>query len=154
ADPAALQTALEFLGECLKDDPNHLQALWLLAAGRSVRGDRQELAAQAAAMNHPDAADARFHFLAGACTPAAGDYAGVLEACQRAAADPALVVESAYLAGWASMYRQDPKEAAQAFRQVAKTADSPSAAHARAILGAIRYHEGAYDEAAQWWQVL
>ncbi len=146
--------ALQLLDECLTNRPDHPQALWLLAAVRAVLGDREAVAARASAMNRPDVTDARFHYLAGVCRLAAGDYEGVLESCQRAATDPAFAVESAYLAGWANVYRQNPAGAAEAFRQVAKVGDSPSAGHAQAILGAIRFHEGAYEEAVHWWKSL
>jgi tetratricopeptide (TPR) repeat protein len=155
ADQAeALRPALELLDECLRVQPDHAQALWVRAAVRHALGDRAALAEQAPAMNRPEMGDARFHYLAGVCRLAAGDYAGVLEACRRAAADPGFAVESAYLAGWANIYRQDPAAAAEAFRQAAKAPDSPSAGHAQAILGAIRFHEGAYEEALHWWKSL
>ena len=35
-----------------------------------------------------------------------------------------------------------------------KPADSPSAGHAQAVLGAIRFHEGAYEVAVHWWKSL
>jgi tetratricopeptide (TPR) repeat protein len=150
----ALRPALALLDECLRERPDHPQALWVRAAVRQVLGDRAALTAQAPAMNRPDVSDARFHYLAGVCRLAAGDYDGVLDACRRAAVDPTFAVESAYLAGWANIYRRDPAGAAEAFRQTAKAADSPSAGHAQAILGAIRYHEGAYEEAVHWWKAL
>jgi tetratricopeptide (TPR) repeat protein len=153
-DAQACAPALEMLGVCLKERPDHPQALSLLAAVRSVAGDRQGLASLVSAMNRPDVTDARFHYLAGVCRLAAGDYEGVLESCRRAAADPAFAVESAYLAGWANLYRQSPEGATEAFRQVAKAGDSPSAGHAQAILGAIRFHEGGYEEAVHWWKLL
>ena len=34
---------VEFLDECLRQDPNHLQALWCQAAVRSLRGDQEGL---------------------------------------------------------------------------------------------------------------
>src|SRR5207245_6339234 len=85
---------------------------------------------------------------------AAGDHAGAQESAARAASDPGLKVESAYVAGWASIHRQDPEGAVTAMRTVAQATDSPSADHARAILGAIRFHQGAADEAVHWWQGL
>src|SRR5439155_21872572 len=73
---------------------------------------------------------------------------------RRAAADPAFATESAYLAGWAHAHRHDPAAAAEAFRQAAKVSEGPSAGHAQAALGAIRFHEGAYEEAVHWWKGL
>jgi tetratricopeptide (TPR) repeat protein len=110
------------------------------------------MAAQAAAMTRPEVADPRFHLLAAVCHLAAGNHEAVLEACRRVAPDPALALESAYLLGWAYLHRREPATAALMLQRVAQAPDSPSVAHAQAILGAIRFHQGAYDEAAQWWQ--
>jgi tetratricopeptide (TPR) repeat protein len=144
--------ALALLQECLHDVPDHVQALWCAAAVRAMTGDQSALAAQAAIMNRPDVNDARFHYLAAVCHLAAGDHASALGACERANADATLAVESAYLAGWACIQRRDPATAALAFQRVAQAADSPSAVYAQAILGAIRFHQGAYGEAVEWWQ--
>jgi tetratricopeptide (TPR) repeat protein len=149
-----LRRAQDLLGECLKERPDHPQALWVQAALRSALGDRQGLAAQAGAMSAADVTDARFHYLGALCRLAAGDPDGALESCRLAAQDPALALESAYLVGWAQLHRQDPAAATEAFRPVARAADSPSAGHAQALLGAIRFHEGAYDEAIHWWKAL
>src|SRR5262249_59920827 len=53
-DPQAWTSAQELLTECLRERPDHPQALWLQAAARSVLGDRPALAAQAGALNRPD----------------------------------------------------------------------------------------------------
>ena len=68
----ALADSVELLQTCLRDDPDHADALWCLAAVRSVLGDREGLAAQAPAMNRPAVPDARFHYLGAACHLAAG----------------------------------------------------------------------------------
>jgi tetratricopeptide (TPR) repeat protein len=148
------QQALALLEECLGEAPDHTEALWCAAAVRSLMGDSEGLAAQAPAMKRPDVADPRFHFLAGVCHLAAGDHASLAESCGRAAADPHLALECAYLMGWDCISRREPATAALAFQRVAQAADSPSASYAQAILGAIRFHQGAYEEAAQWWQRL
>jgi Flp pilus assembly protein TadD len=150
----ARDAAQELLAECLNADPNHVEALWCLAAVRTLAGDQEGLAEQAATMHHPEVAAGRFHLLAAVCHLAAGDYGAVMDACQRAAAEPALAIESAYLMGWAYLYREDAGSAALALRRVAETANSPSAAHAQALLGGLRFHQGAYDEAVQWWKAL
>jgi tetratricopeptide (TPR) repeat protein len=151
-EKTALTLALGLLEECLKDEPGHADALWMAGAVRALLDDQEGLAAQAAAMNRPGITDARFHFMAGVCRLAAGDDAGVLEACGRAGNDPALAAESAYLMGWACIHRREPGTAALAFQRVAQ--GSPSAGHAQAILGAIRFHQGNFDEAVQCWQRL
>ena len=57
-DPAALAHAAKLLQECLSHDPNHVDALWCLAAVRSASGDREGLASQAPAMDRPAVKDA------------------------------------------------------------------------------------------------
>jgi tetratricopeptide (TPR) repeat protein len=148
------EPAVRWLRECLKEDPNHAGALWCLAALRSQGGDRQRLAEQAAAMNRPDVADARFHYLAAVCHLAAGDLPHVHEASRRAAADPALAAECAYLDGWAHRQGYDPAAAAAALEQTAQALHSPSVAHARALLGSIHFAEGEYEEAVRCWSAL
>jgi hypothetical protein len=100
--------------------------------------------------------DARFQYFAAVSELAAGNYPAVLAAANRAASDPALLVESAYLAGWAHIHRGDADGAVAAMRLVAEAKGSPSVQHARAILGAMRFHQGAgaTDEAVQAWQGL
>jgi tetratricopeptide (TPR) repeat protein len=155
-DPVAgsCQAALELLGECLKESPNHAQALWCLAAVRTLAGDWEGLAGQSQVMKRPEAAQGRFHLLAAVCHLAASDYRAVMEACQRAAADPALAIESAYVMARASLGWRDSGSAAMALRRVADTPDSPSVGHARALLGGICFHDGAFEEAVQWWKSL
>jgi tetratricopeptide (TPR) repeat protein len=153
-NPDGWRQALALLDECLRDDPGRPEALWCAAAVRSLLGDEAGLAAQAPAMNRPDVDDPRFHLLAGVCHLAAGNHPALGEACGRAAADPALAVEGAYLVGWDCIRRREPATAALTLQRVAQAPDSPSAGHAQAILGGIRFHQGTYDEAAQWWQRL
>jgi tetratricopeptide (TPR) repeat protein len=147
-------TAFELLESCLRDDPKHVQALWYLAALRVLRDDRAGLAGQAPAMQHPDVAPASFHLLAAICHLAAGNYGAVLDACQHAAVDPTLAVESAYLMSWAYLYRKEPGAAALPLRRVAETATSPSAGHAQALLGGLRFHQRDFEEASHWWKAL
>jgi hypothetical protein len=151
---SGLDKAQGFLEVCLQEQPAHATALWMLAAMRSVRGDRAGLAALAAAMTAQSADDPRFQYFTAVSELAAGNYPGAQAAAQRAARDPALQIESTYLAGWASIYRGDPDGAVAAMRQVAQAKDSPSVEHGRAILGALRFHQGAADEAVQAWQAM
>jgi hypothetical protein len=125
-----------------------------MAAVRSEVGDRVGLAAQSAAMAAQTLDDPRFNYFAAVSALAARDYHAVLALAERAAADDTLKVESAYLTGWARIHSRDPEGAVTAMRMVAESKDSPSAQHARAILGAIRFHQGAGAEAVQWWQAL
>src|SRR5438105_1346624 len=98
------ERAQRFLQDCLREDPDHLDAVAHLAAVRSLLGDRQGLAAQAAAMHRPGVPDSRFQYAAATCHLAAGDYRLLLEAARRACADPALVTECHYLIGWANYH--------------------------------------------------
>ena len=107
------------LQECLRDDPNHVEALWCLAAVRSVLGDRERLKDLAAQMDRPAVKDARFHYLGAVCNLAKQDYAQVLELSQRAATDESLAVESHYLMAWAHLHLKNPAAAAQALQKVA-----------------------------------
>jgi tetratricopeptide (TPR) repeat protein len=152
--PPALAKSMALLQTCLQDDPDHTEALWCLAAARSIVGDRAALAAQAPAMNRPAVPDARFHYLGAVCHLAAGDHAGALELSQRAAADPALAVESHYLMGWAHLHLDNPAAARQALQKVAAADKNPSAVYARALLGKLGFVGGAYDEAIKWWSAV
>lgn len=154
------------LQECLADDPDHVDALWLLAAVRSVSGDREGLAMQARDMDRPEVADPRFHYLAAVCHLAARDYACVLEASRRtlsrvtsANSHPAsplapLAVEAEYLMGWAYLHLQDFTAAAQALTKTAAAPQSFSGAQARALLGDLCFARGDYEDAIRWWNAL
>jgi len=151
SDSPGLTHSLTLLETCLRDDPDHIEALWCLAAVRSVLGDREGLAKQASAMNRPTVADARFHYLGAVCNLAAKNYGGVLELSQRAAADETLAIESQFLMAWAHLYQDNHTAARQALQKVAAVEKSPSAVYARAMLGRLSFARGAYDEAIKWW---
>jgi hypothetical protein len=171
-DGAALKAAEDFLGRCLADDPHHADALWCLAAVRWLRGDLAGLAQQAAAMTRPEVADVRFQFFAALCRLAAQDCPGVLETCARignvhpatpraaqkngATPGPRLIwpLETAYLAGLAHLDLGQNAAAAEALEKAAVIRESPSAAHAQALLGAIGFLENNHEEASKWWQTL
>jgi tetratricopeptide (TPR) repeat protein len=150
------QQVTNCLKGCLNDQPDHVEALWCLAAVRTALGDQPRLAEQAASMDRPDVKDARFHYLAAICHLAAQNYLQVLQAGQRAAAlaDGGLAVESEYLMGWAYLHLRDMPAATAAFQKVAGTPSSPSADHARAVLGQLSFARGDYDDAIKWWNAL
>ncbi len=135
----------------MRDDPDHIDALWCLAAVRSVLGDRDGLAVQAPAMNRPAVRDARYHYLGAVCHLAAKEYGAVLELSQRAAADESLAVESQLLMAWAHLYQDNHAAAQAALQKVAAVEKSPSAVYARAMLGRLSFVRGAYEEAIKWW---
>jgi tetratricopeptide (TPR) repeat protein len=175
---AATPGAAELLEECLREDAQHWPALWCLAALRWLSGDRASLAGQAGALERPEVPDPRFHFLGAVACLAKEDAEGVLRAGQRvvarceggrngsgeateaalaevgAAALPGLVVESAFLIGWANLFKKDWSAAAQAFRLVADSAQSSSASPAKALLGSIAFEDNDFEEAIRWWQAL
>jgi tetratricopeptide (TPR) repeat protein len=148
---AELRHSLTLLESCLRDDPDHVEALWCLAAVRSVLGDREGLAQQAAEMNRPAVRDARFHYLGAVCHLAANNYDAVLELSRRAAADEALAVESQFLMAWAHLHEENHAAAQEALQKVAAVEKSPSAVYARALLGRLNHVRGDYEEAIQWW---
>jgi tetratricopeptide (TPR) repeat protein len=152
--PPRWEEPLALLQECLRDDPEHAEALWNLAAVRSLLGDREALASQAPRMNRPEVADPRFHFLGAICHLAAGDGARALELSQRAAADESLAVESQFVRALAHLHQQDPASARQALHKVATTDKSPSAPYARALLGQVHFGRADFDDAIRWWNAV
>jgi hypothetical protein len=159
-DRAAIQTASaladsqNLLQACLNDDPNHVEALWCLAAVRSAVGDRDGLASQAPAMVRPAVRDARFHYLGAVCHLAARDYPRVLELAQLALADESLAAESHFVMAWAHLHLRDAAAARAALQKAAAADKSPSAVYARALLGHLHFAAGNSDAAIQWWNAV
>jgi tetratricopeptide (TPR) repeat protein len=151
---SAFDVPRHLLEVCLREQPDHVEALWYLAAVRSVQGDRQALAAQAALMDRPAVSDSRFHFLGAVCHLAAKQYHQVLELASRAAKDRDLEVDCHFIKAWAHLHLSDADAAQQALRKVAGELKSPSAVYARALLGQLCLQRGAYDDAVQWWATL
>ncbi len=151
-DREALAHAARLFHECLSHDPDHIDALWCLAAVRSASGDRDGLASQAAAMDRPAVTDARFHYLGAVCNLAARDYAKTLELGRRAAeADASLTAECHYVMAWAHLHLHNGDAARQSLLKAAAADKSPSAPYAKALLGREAFDRSAYDEAVRWW---
>jgi tetratricopeptide (TPR) repeat protein len=149
---AALSSSQRLLQECLRDEPEHVEALWCLAAIRSLLGDREALAGQAAVMDRPAVSDARFHFLGAVCNLAAGEYRRVIDLGVRAAtADRSLEIESRFVMAWAHLHLGEVEAARESFRRVAGDEKSPSASCARAMLGHLSFQRGTPDDAIEWW---
>src|SRR5262249_6408622 len=142
------------LEECLREQPDHVEALWCLAAVRSVRGDRAALAAQAPLMDRPAVEDARFHFLGAVCHLAARDYRRVVEMAERAAKHACLEDESRLVMAWARLRMGETEAAVGLLRKVAEKSGSPSAMYARALLGQLSLQRGAYEDAVAAWSAL
>jgi tetratricopeptide (TPR) repeat protein len=151
SEKSSLAQSLTLLETCLRDDPKHTDALWCLAAVRSVLGDHEGLARQAPEMNQPSVQDARFHYLGAVCHLAAKQFYTVVELSQRAASDESLAVESRFLMAWAYLHQDNLSAAQQALQKVASVEKTPSAVYARALLGRLQLGRGVYDEAIKWW---
>jgi hypothetical protein len=151
SDNSSLRQSLTLLETCLRENPKHTEALWCLAAVRTVLGDREGLARQAPEMNRPSVQDARFHYLGAVCHLAAKNYDTVVELSERAASDDWLAVESRFLMAWAYLHQGNLSAAHQALQKVAAVEKSPSAGYARALLGRLQIGRGDYDEAIKWW---
>jgi tetratricopeptide (TPR) repeat protein len=147
----ALGEARRLLEECLREQPDHAAALWCLAAVQSEAGDREGLAAQAAAMDRPEVRDGRFQYLGAIASFAAGEHGKALELVRRAAAaEPSLAGDASYLAARVHLERGAGPAAREALERTAE-GDGPSASHARAILGKTCFASGAHAEAVRWW---
>lgn len=148
--------AEELLVICLRDWPDHVEALSCLAMVRCVAGDLPGLAALARQMDRPDVPEPRFHYLAAVCHLAAEDSARAIAAARRAAdsADAAFAVECEYLLGWAHLHQGKETVAVASFEKVAEAAGSPSADLARAAAAWLRFRRDDYDEAAGWWKTI
>lgn len=151
SNPALAETR-RLLEECLREQPGHAAALWCLAAVRSVTGDREGLAAQAAEMDRPDVKDGRFHYLGAVCCLAAGDHGRALELVRRAAfARPSLAGEAYFLAARVYLHHGSGPEAREALERAAAS-DAASSSHARALLGRMCFEAGDHAGAVHWWE--
>lgn len=152
---AAALAAVRFFEECLKGNANHEAGRMWLAAARVVAGEETALAGQAASMDRPGVSDPRFHYFAAVCHLVAGDGPRAIEAAGRAALDPALAPEAAYLLGMARLRAGDAEAAAAELRKsLAYAPAGPSARHVRALLGNLDFARGAYQEALVQWCAL
>jgi tetratricopeptide (TPR) repeat protein len=150
----ALLASERLLEACLRAQPDHVPALWCLAAVRSVRGDRDALAEQAGVMDRPTVIDPRFHFLGAVCNLAARDYRRVISLGERAVAagrSGPLEGESRFVMAWAHLHLGEVDAARELLRQVASNDKTTSAVYARALLGRTSVQREAWDEAIQWW---
>jgi tetratricopeptide (TPR) repeat protein len=152
--PEALQAVQEvdrLLSECLREAPTHVEALWQLAALRTVTRDRSGLAELASRMDSTETLDSRFHLMGAVCLMAAGDPGKALEVAGRASQWPR---EAHLLQGLALVKLGKAKDAIEKLRQAASDPDSPSVMYARALLGLLCFQSGGFEEAAQHWSHL
>lgn len=153
-EPHGLDAPVAFLEECLRDDPKHEQALWVLAALRAIQNDHVALAELAPRMNRAEVAEPRFHLLGAVCCLAAKQYGPCIEVGQRAVKDPATQMEAYFVLGLALMHVGKLPEAVQVFAKVAGNDKAAFAPLAKALLGKLGYDRGAYDDAIKWWNAL
>jgi tetratricopeptide (TPR) repeat protein len=172
-DAESLAATQRLLQECLREQPDHVEALWRLAAVRSALGDREGLASQAQVMDRPAVTDARFHFLGAVCNLAAKEYRRVLELGERAltVSSPIvdgtpsqkpkaksqnldLDVESRFVMAWAHLRLGEVDAARTSLTKVASNDKSPSAMCARALLGQLNWQRGDHDESIRWWSMI
>ncbi len=145
---------IAFLEECLRDDPQHPQALWVLAALRAILDDQPGLTELAPRMNRPDVTEPRFHLLGAVCCLVAKQYGPCVEIGQRALKEPSLQMEAYFVLGLALMHVGKLPDAIQVFTRVANNDRAVAAPLARALLGKLSYDRGAYEDTIKWWNAL
>jgi tetratricopeptide (TPR) repeat protein len=155
------QHALEFLQECLREDPDELTALWISAAIRYLLGDQDGLASQAKCMNRPDAADPRFQYFAAIAFLTAGHLDQALEAANRAHHSPSWVpssieaAECGFLVALVNLQRNDWATASVELQRIIDSSMNPPCVdHARAHLARIRYSRGSLEDSIRLWNDL
>jgi tetratricopeptide (TPR) repeat protein len=157
-----LEQALRLFQDCLQYDPAHSNALWHLAAVRYLLKDRIGLAGLAKQI--AEIADPRFHYLAAVAHLWAADFDGVIQNSQWAISalsaegddrGQQMIAECLYLKGRAHWLQQDiPAASVELEKAVSQAPTAPSANHARALLGKIRFSRGAYEETSVWWKAV
>jgi len=150
SNPQGLEQAEAFLRRCLREQSNHPDALWVLAALRAMRGDAEGLAALAPTMNRPEVREPRFHLLAAVCLLLNNQAEESAAAAARAAASPELAPEGQFVLAWAHLRRGD-ENAARKTLQLVAAGQGPSTDLARAMLGRLHFQSGGFAEAVQWW---
>lgn len=145
--------AFRLLQECLRDQPDHQEALACQAGLRWLAGDRQGLAEQSAAMRQPEG-DPAFHYLAAVSHLIAREYEPALAAARLAVGEPALVQESRLVMAWSHLGLGDADGAIPHLKMVATDEDCLSVESAQALLGRVRFQAGDYEDAVQWWQQI
>jgi tetratricopeptide (TPR) repeat protein len=162
-DVGTLPAVLDFLGDCLTNDPSHAHAQWCLAAVRWLQGDVAALAGQGDAMQNAEVADPRYHYLAALCHLLGNRPEAVVAACQRIAQPTGtngsntqrqFAVEAGYLAALAHICVNQPRPAIDALKPLTFDPKSPTLPYAQALLGEVLFRESRHDEAISAWQAL
>ncbi|MBY0227818.1 MAG: tetratricopeptide repeat protein, partial [Gemmataceae bacterium] len=147
----SLADGKRLLEECLREEPGRADALWRLAAVRTITRDKEGLAGQAPSMDRPDEADPRFHYFGAICHLEAGKPDEAFALVQRAGA---LQQEARLVMAWAKLRSGDRDAAAALLKPVAADGSAPSVHVARALLGKLAWEKGDYDEAALHWAAV
>ena len=100
-----LEKAEEFLVECLREQADHVDAMWMLAALRAARSDDRGLAALAPGLS-ASVADPRYQLMAAICWLVAGDTAKAIEAARKVEAHRELGAEARFVLAWVSLKRR------------------------------------------------
>lgn len=145
--------AERYLRICLEANPAHLEGLCMLAALWGLEGKKDELSTIIPQMGRSEVLDSRYHYLSAVCFLAVSDYPRALELADRAALDDHLAVECHYLKGWAFLHLGRIDEAIASF-QITARSESPSADHARGLLGKLGLEKGTYLDVAKWWSLM
>ena len=153
--PEALDSLADgkrLLEECLREVPGHAEALWKLAAVRTITRDKEGLAAQAPGMDRPDEPDPRFHYFAAVCHLEAGKAQEALALAQRAAGT--MQPEARLVMAWAKLRLGDSEAAMALLTPLASDAAAPSVMMARAVLGLLHWQKGDHDAAIFQWTAV
>lgn len=151
--PEALAPSRRLLEECLHDHPDHVEALWCLAALHASCGDQAALAGLAPRLDRPEVDDARFHFLGAVAHLAANQYHRVEELASRVA-DSALQADCCFVRARARLHPGDADGAIRLLRQALESPASPSHDLARALLGQLCLSRSDLDEAIAAWSAI
>lgn len=142
--------AYHWLTECLAHQPQHAEALVMLAAMRWRDGDRAGVAALVHSLS--PTADPRSAYLTALSRLEAGDPNGARDALQTVHTTPGWHVDASHLLGIIAMHARDWPTAGNHLAQSAAAEGSPPAEHSRALLGLVRFNQGQFIEAARWWR--
>jgi len=144
--------AIAWLRDLLQAEPKHPEALWLLAAMYWQKGDHENLAALAAAMDRPDVADPRFQYLAAVCQITHGELDAAKQTARRVAADAAWQAEGDHLVGAVHLLRGDYPGAVNRLESALQAPEGSYHDHGRALLGWLKFEQREYVAAARLWQ--
>ncbi|HEV3144053.1 MAG TPA: tetratricopeptide repeat protein [Gemmataceae bacterium] len=144
--------AIAWLRDVLQVEPKHPEALWQLAALFWQKDDHGGLAELASAMDQPEVADPRFHYLATVCQITHGDLETAKHSARRVAANTSWQSEGDHLVGAVHLRGGDYPGAANGLEAALHAAEGTFHDHARALLGWLKFEQREYIAAARLWQ--